>query len=306
MSPVRSGPLSLLEDQVWQMSGGERAAVEGLLAWLRPGVAIEIGSAEGAALTRIAAHAREAHSFDLVPPSVSLPENVFLHTGDSHELLPRSLADFAQTGTNVEFALVDGDHSPEGVRQDLEDLLDSPAVAQTVIVIHDTANERVRAGLDAVRYAAWPKVVHVELDWIPGHVFAEPALRNELWFGLGLVIVDTSHLAYDARPVFQQRYHPAGPLLREVANAVRARELVPPDLGSPADQASALRARVARLERELAIEQDRAEALARRLASTEQRWEGAERALTSIKGSASWRLTEPVRAIKRRTRGRPG
>jgi Methyltransferase domain len=305
MSPVSNGPLSVLEDQVWQMSGGERAAVEGILAWLRPRVAIEIGTAQGAALGRIAAYAEEAHSFDLTPPSLSLPDNVVLHTGDSHELLPRSLSAFAQAETNVDFVLVDGDHSPEGVRQDLEDLLDSRAVAHTVILIHDTANERVRAGVDSVHYAAWPKVVHVDLDWIPGRLFAGPELRNELWYGLGLVVVDSAQLAYRDRPVFEQRYHPAGPLLRQVAAAVRAREAVPPTLDSPEAQAGALRVRAAHLERELAVQQDRADGFARQLAIRQEQWEGAERALQNIKGSMSWKLTEPVRAIKGRGRGRP-
>ena len=70
------------------MSLGERAAVEGVLVQLKPSLAIEIGSMEGACLRHIAAHAQEAHSFDLRPPTLELPGNVTLHTGDSHELLP--------------------------------------------------------------------------------------------------------------------------------------------------------------------------------------------------------------------------
>ena len=61
-----------------------------------------------------------------------------------------------------------------------------------MILIHDIANERVRSGVDAVRFAGWPKVAHVELDWIPGQLFAQPKLRNELWYGIGLVLVDSA------------------------------------------------------------------------------------------------------------------
>ena len=61
-----------------------------------------------------------------------------------------------------------------------------------------------------MRFAAWPKVAHVELDWVPGRLFAEPALRNELWYGLGLVLVDAARLAYVDGPVYEQRYHPTG------------------------------------------------------------------------------------------------
>ena len=220
-------PIEIFEDTVWQMSLGERAAVEGLLCQLEPSLAIEIGSMEGACLRRIAAHAEEVHSFDVSPPTLEQPDNVTVHTGDSHELLPRFLASLSEQRRNVDFAIVDGDHTPAGVRQDIEDLLDSPALADTVILIHDTANEGVRRGVDAVRFAAWPKVSHVELDWIPGQLFAEPALRNELWYGLGLVVVDAARLAYQNGSVYERRYQPAGPLLAEIRELVQARERVP-------------------------------------------------------------------------------
>ena len=50
-------PVEIFDDAVWQMSLGERAAVERMLAQLEPSPAIEIGSIEGACLRRIAAHA---------------------------------------------------------------------------------------------------------------------------------------------------------------------------------------------------------------------------------------------------------
>jgi hypothetical protein len=322
--------VAIFEDSVWQMSLGERAAVEGVLAQLRPSLAVEIGSAEGACTRRIAACAEEVHSFDLEPPSLPTPGNVALHTGDSHELLPRFLAGLAEQARNVDFVIVDGDHTPEGVRQDIEDLLDSPAVARTVILIHDVANERVRQGVDAVHFAAWPKVAHVELDWIPGQLFAEPALRNELWYGLGLVIVDASRLAYANGSVYEQRYQPAAPLFAEIRDLVVARERVPPGTETVQDEANALRERTRTLEAELGDARQREAALEvelgdahrraatlevelgdahRRAATLEvelgalrHQVAGAERALENIKGSASWRLTQPLRGAKRRAR----
>ena len=71
--------LAIFDDDVWQMSRGERAAVEGVLAQLQPSLALEIGSAEGACLSRIAAHAAEVHSFDLTPPTLPVADNVVLH-----------------------------------------------------------------------------------------------------------------------------------------------------------------------------------------------------------------------------------
>ncbi len=49
------------------MRYGERFALEGILESLKPRLAIEIGTAQGGSLRRIAAHAEEVHSFDIVP-----------------------------------------------------------------------------------------------------------------------------------------------------------------------------------------------------------------------------------------------
>jgi hypothetical protein len=292
--------VKIFEDLIWQMSLGERAAIEGVLAQLRPSLAIEIGSMEGSCLGRIAAYADEVHSFDLDPPSLPMPDHVVLHTGDSHELLPTFLAELAAAGRNVDFAIVDGDHTPEGVRRDVEDLLDSTAVAQTVIMIHDTANERVRLGVDAIRFAAWPKVAHVELDWIPGRLFAERALYNELWFGLGLVLVDSGRLAYTGGPIYEQRYREAGPILAEARRLLSSRERVPPGIEAPEAELAALRVSVAELGRELGAARYREATLEAERELLTHRLGGAERALENIKGSASWKLTEPLRAAKRR------
>ena len=184
------------------------------------------------------------------------------------------------------------------MRRDVEDLLDSRAVGQTVIVIHDTANERVRRGLDAIHFPAWPKVARVELDWIPGQLFAEPALRNELWYGLGLVLVDSSRLAYGNGSIYEQRYQPAGPLLAEVRELVLARERVPPGALSPRLEATELRKQLALLSTQLTAARAREAQLAAELEPLRERERRAQRALADITASASWKLTQPIRAAK--------
>ena len=74
-------------------------------------------------------------------------------------------------------------------------------------VMHDTMNEMVRAGLESVRYEAYPKVAYVELDLVAGYMFREPALLHELWGGLGLVVVDSTRDAYFSDAVRQRFYH---------------------------------------------------------------------------------------------------
>ena len=143
-----------------QMRFGERYALEGLLSFLEPGLSIEVGTAQGGSLHRLAAHSREVHSFDIVPEVANLEgqfPNVEFHIGDSATLLPELLDGLADQGRNVDFALVDGDHTAEGVQRDARALLDADACRETVIVFHDAANDDVRAGLDALALARSPQ-----------------------------------------------------------------------------------------------------------------------------------------------------
>jgi hypothetical protein len=177
----------LLEAPDWMMLPAERVALEGLLAGTRPALAIELGTARGGSLRRICAHSDEVHSFDLAPELPEAPPNATLHIGDCHVLLPKALSAFEAEGRNVDFVLVDGDHTPSGVRQDLEDLLGSGALRSTVIVLHDVLNEFTRAGIESVDLAAYPRLEFVGLDFLTRRV--SPRATEEVWGGLGLMIV---------------------------------------------------------------------------------------------------------------------
>jgi hypothetical protein len=255
----------------WQMTFGERAVLEGVLSQLGPRLSIEIGTAEGGSLERIALHSEIVHSFDLVEPSLPRErfENVTFHTGDSHALLPAKLAELAAAGENVDFVLVDGDHSAEGVAADLRDLLDSPAIGRTVILIHDTLNDIVRSGIQQVAFDDCEKVVHVELDVVAGHLSNGGPFHHELWGGIGVVVVDDRP---DGRarvaPSQKGAFYDLFTLLAPVRDA-----LVAGEHGGAAgeDELARVRAELAQLQR-----------------------------------SASWRVTAPLRHAKRLLRSRAG
>lgn len=184
--PLANAPIPLLGDVRSQLSFGERAAIEGILAQLRPDLSIEVGSATGGMLERIARRSRRVHSFDLVEPDAEIAAlpNVRLHTGSSHELL----TPFLQTlgDSPVDFALIDGDHTTSGVRDDLLNLLDADACARTLILLHDTANSGVRHGIKAG--LEHEKVVYHDLDFVGGYTFAEGSFKGQQWGGLGLIV----------------------------------------------------------------------------------------------------------------------
>jgi Methyltransferase domain len=259
----------------WQMSFGERAAIEGVLAQLRPRLAVEIGTAEGGSLGRIAAHSERVISFDLVEPEPAVRSlaNVELRTGDSHALLARELDRLAAAGEQVDFVLVDGDHSADGARRDVEDLLASPAVANTVILAHDSLNQEVRQGLEAVPYSEIEKVAFVDLDFVGGYVPAEPPMLGECWGGLALIVVDETGRFGPAHDGRRPTMAPLSDLVWPEADALRGGS--GSDVGVRGSAAPASKDEVQR-HRELVEE---------------------------MQGSVSWRITAPLRSAAARLRG---
>jgi hypothetical protein len=272
--------IDLLTPSPWQMTFGERAALEGVLAELRPSLAIEIGTAEGGSLRRIATHSGEVHSFDLVEPAPEIRElaNVTLHTGDSHVLLAEFLSELEKAGRDVDFALVDGDHTAEGVRVDMETLLCSPALARCVILMHDTANDIVRAGLESVDYDGASNVVYRDLDFVGGHLSRGGDYANQLWGGIGVVVVDRDAKPGSSRP--RDDFYPSFEIFAAARDGV-----VAAGAGGPREAVAAAAAREQALRQELSH---------------------THATLDSLAGSISWRGTAPLRAVMASIRTRRG
>jgi len=265
-----TGPVSissLLDSPLgnWLMTPGERAALEGVLAIVKPSISIEIGTFRGASLERIACHSETVHAFDLERRPELTSErfpNVRFHIGSSHELLPRILEELTETGQNIDFVLVDGDHSAPGVKADLDDLLSSPSVGRTVILLHDSLNERVRAGLEKVEFDSYERVTFVDLDFVPGRVYREGSQKDELWYGLGLVVTGWGVTDGD-RP----RIYPAPYVYDAFARSLADGD-VPRAIGH---------GQLLELEAEL---------------------ENQRRLVSLMETSLSWRVTAPLRALR--------
>lgn len=270
----------ILRDSAWQMTFGERSALEGILTQVAPRISIEIGTAEGGSLQRVAKHSEEVHSFDLVTPDeeVAALGNVTLHTGDSHVLLKQVLDQLAADGRNVDFALVDGDHSADGAEEDLRDLLASDAVRQTVILLHDTLNDEVREGFKRVDLDAEPKVVHHDLDFIAGHLSQGGDFHHQLWGGLGLILVDQGGEPIRGAGRSGEDFYDIYEIVAAARDAFAAE-------GGGAANGAATDAQVSRLEGEL---------------------RAAHEELRRIKASPSWRVIGPLRAAKRKLAERRG
>lgn len=216
------------------MSFGERAALEGILSQRKPRLVIEIGTYEGGSLRFLAAHCEHVHTFDLYDliEDRAAFSNVTFHIGDSKLLLPELLRRLEAEHRDVDLALIDGDHSAEGVRQDLANLLDSSVTRSTLILLHDTMNAETRAGIERVELSAHPKVVYYELDFTPGYEFVGGHFHGQVWGGLGLVMTgDRPQFGY-RESTAQTRYrepfqllHDARRLRGELDAALRELEL---------------------------------------------------------------------------------
>ncbi len=173
-----------------EMSYGEQAALAGILSALEPRLALELGTFRGGSLAPIATYSEEVHTFDLASHVTEAVPNVTYHIGDSRTTLPRVLDELVKAQRQIDFVLVDGDHSRAGVEADMTNLLHSPALRTTVILLHDCANEGVRQGARNAILKA-DGLAYADLSFVAPPTRRSSPLR-ESWGGLGIVVVDRS------------------------------------------------------------------------------------------------------------------
>lgn len=181
----------------WEMSPAERFTLVGLLARLRPAVAIEIGTHFGGSLQVVNSFCAQVHSIDFDPVvrdqlSPKFP-NVHFHCGPSAGLIPEVLRKIEAAGGELGFVLVDGDHSAKGVRADLNALLHyRPRRGAVHILMHDSFNPDCRTGIRQAAWSACPHVHFLDLDFVPGS-FIETAqgsaFARSMWGGFALAIL---------------------------------------------------------------------------------------------------------------------
>ena len=174
----------------------------------------------------------------------------------------------------------------------MEDLLNSEATAQTLIVMHDTMNPVVREGLEARTFDVWPKVEYVELDFVAGQVFRQPSLFGELWGGLGLVVTGSGPRRHGAT-ARQTRYFDTYRIVTDGREAVLGR-------AGREDLRAKLAAENADAEsddtfNDLVEERDRVLA---ELAHVRELYSRQTEVWERTVNSVSWRMTRPLRAAK--------
>lgn len=177
----------------WMMSPSEQAAMVYLLEHRSPRVAIEIGTRFGGSLQVLSRYSERVYSLDIDPEVPGRLEgrhsNVEYLIGPSDETLPPLIERLEAEGAEIGFVLVDGDHSAEGVRRDINNVLRIRPKAELLVVMHDSFNPECRRGLCEAAWASCPQVHAVELDFVCGTVNPSPKFRGQLWGGLALGVL---------------------------------------------------------------------------------------------------------------------
>jgi hypothetical protein len=177
----------------WQMSAAERCALIMLLEQIRPECAIEIGTAQGGSLSVLSHFANKVYSLDVDPTCRDRLDREFTNVefiiGRSQDTLSPLLRRLQESGTQIGLILIDGDHTAEGLRQDIELVIVLKPTQPLFIVMHDSFNPDCRAGILGANWESSPYVHLVEVDFVPGIFNSYQEVFRQMWGGLALAIM---------------------------------------------------------------------------------------------------------------------
>ena len=173
----------------------EKVALTGILSRLKPKVALEIGVYYGGSLSLTCQYAERIYAIDIDPAVLSrfsVPPNAQLEVGDSSVVIKRILDEIRHIGAPLNFVLIDADHSEEGVRRDIEEVLKYVPSEPMVIMMHDSGNIPTRAGIRSANWSMNPHVEFVDLDFVPGQIIEHSVQdgKGEVWGGFALAYLN--------------------------------------------------------------------------------------------------------------------
>lgn len=186
---------SRFEFDHWMMTDAERSSLTALLQELRPETAVEIGTYRAGSLSVLAKYSRKVYSLDIDPACrdnyADQFSNVEFVIGPSQITLPAVLDKIRDGHEALNFVLIDGSHTEDGVRDDLNALLRYKPSAPLYIIMHDSFNPLCRRGIRTADWASNPHVHLLELDYVCGRLMPkdEGASYRQMWCGFALGVL---------------------------------------------------------------------------------------------------------------------
>lgn len=179
----------------WLMTDAERSALAALLSKLQPECAIEVGTYKGGSLGLLAKYCKKVYTLDIDPSFRDEHghqyANVEFVVGDSRETLPQLIKKIENSGEKLGFVLIDADHSEQGVRADLNNVLEYTPVCPLYIVMHDSFNPGCRKGILTANWAENQYVHFVEADYVVGRFVTKEEGDGycTMWCGFALAML---------------------------------------------------------------------------------------------------------------------
>jgi hypothetical protein len=174
----------------WHMQLSERVALMYVLQRMNPDVSLEIGTFLGGSLRPIAAASRHVYALDIDDRTIPELANVSFVIGNSAQTLPPIIDELNDSDRELNFILIDGDHSEIGVRNDIIQCLRYlPKLQSTIILMHDSSNPAVRKGIAEAPWDDSPYIHGLDLDLIPGMLYDRSDIKGQMWGGLAAAIM---------------------------------------------------------------------------------------------------------------------
>lgn len=202
---------------LWLMDHSDRAGIYMALQLSRPSVVIEIGARFAGTTVLFSQVAEHVYVVDTDPgvrDRCKPLSNVTVMTGNSPDIIPGLIDRLNAQHGGWDFALVDGDHTTIGVRNDLNALIARRPLRRAYVAMHDSFNPECRKG---ILQAEWDRLwVHaVEVDFTIGNVMPQPHVFGGMWGGIALAelsnmdregppsVTQTGHLSFRAAVRYQ-------------------------------------------------------------------------------------------------------
>ncbi|WP_334820188.1 glycosyltransferase [Nostoc sp.] len=177
----------------WQMTDSERIALTGLLARHQPRCSVEIGTYYGGSLSLISQYSQMVFSIDIdheVPLRMPAINNVSFLIAPSQTVLPLLFQALDEANIPIDFLLIDGDHTADGVRRDIETVLTYVPKQPMFVMMHDSFNPECRRGIMTAKWQDSPYVAWIDVDFVPGRIIeGDNVFKGEMWGGLALALL---------------------------------------------------------------------------------------------------------------------
>ena len=176
------------------MTFAEKFAIAGILSQRKPEVSIEVGTLNGGSLSVISHYSEKVYSIDPNPEVKAKLEckhsNVEFITGLSQSVLPDLIGRLNSSKKEIGFVLIDGDHSEEGVRKDILEVLKYTPKSPLWLLMHDSFNPDCRRAIKSIDWKSNEFVHWVNYDFIPGFLSSIPGWEDQMWCGMALAYLD--------------------------------------------------------------------------------------------------------------------